>query len=149
PDTLEGPNFGMTAWRATGSEHGCPYWLALLAEAHGSMGQPAEALALVETHGECHWEAELYRLEGESVLGQATGHAVAAEACFQHALEIARRQQAKSLELRGAVSLSRLWQHQGKGAAARQLLAGVYGWFTEGFDTVDLQEARALLDALS
>ncbi|MBI3329877.1 MAG: hypothetical protein HYZ81_24610 [Nitrospinae bacterium] len=72
-----------------------------------------------------------------------------AEACFQQALDIARRQQAKSWELRAAMSLSRLWQRQGKRAAARQLLAPIYGWFTEGFDTADLREARALLDALS
>src|SRR4029450_13626764 len=78
----------------------------------------------------------------------ATPDAAQAEACFQQALAIARRQQAKSLELREAMSLSRLWQHQGKRAAARELLAPIYGWFTEGFDTADLQEARALLDEL-
>jgi predicted ATPase len=72
----------------------------------------------------------------------------AAAACFQQALDIARHQQAKSLELRAAMSLARLWQHQGKRATARQMLAEVYGWFTEGFDTADLQEARALLDEL-
>jgi predicted ATPase len=75
-------------------------------------------------------------------------HAAEAEACFQQALDIARRQQAKSLELRAAMSLARLWQRQGKRAAAHALLAPIYGWFTEGFDTADLQEAKALLDAL-
>jgi predicted ATPase len=82
-------------------------------------------------------------------LRRAVPDAVPAEACFQQSLTIARRQQAKSWELRAAISLSRLWQQQGKRAAARELLAPVYGWFTEGFDTPDLQDARALLEALS
>ena len=95
--------------------------------------------------------AELYRLRGELLLAgsaaQATRH-VEAEACFQHALAIARRQQAKSLELRAAMSLGRLWQQQGKRAEAYELLAPIYGWFTEGFDTADLQEAKTLLEEL-
>jgi predicted ATPase len=92
--------------------------------------------------------AEAYRLQGELLLRQATPDAAQAEACFQQALAVARRQQAKSWELRAAMSLSRLWQQQGKQAEARALLAPVYGWFTEGFDTADLQEAKALLAAL-
>jgi predicted ATPase len=109
----------------------------------------AEALAVVEHTGECSWEAELHRLKGELLLARAIPEAQPAEACFQQALTVARRQEAKALELRAAMSLSRLWQHQGKRAEARQLLAPVYSWFTEGFDTADLQEAKALLEALA
>ena len=108
----------------------------------------AEALATVERTGERWWEAEVYRVQGELFLQRAAGRgqqAEEAEACFQQALDLAHRQQAKSLELRAAMSLARLWQGQGKHAEARQLLAPIYNWFTEGFDTVDLQEARALL----
>ena len=90
--------------------------------------------------------AELYRLQGELLLRQAVPDARQAEACFQQALAVARRQQAKSWELRAAMSLTRLWQRQGKRAEARELLRPIYGWFTEGFDTADLQDAKALLD---
>jgi predicted ATPase len=108
----------------------------------------AEALAAVHNRGERCYEAELYRLQGELLLARpAKPHAEAA-ACFCQALAVARRQQAKSLELRAAISLSRLWQQQGKPDEARALLAPIYGWFTEGFDTADLQEAKALLDEL-
>ena len=109
----------------------------------------AEALDSVDTTEECWWEAELYRLKGELLLALSADNAAAAETCFHQALVIARRQQAKSLELRAAMSLSRLWQQQGKRAEAYQLLAETYGWFTEGFDTADLQEAKALLAELS
>ena len=95
------------------------------------------------------YEAELHRIKRELLLGQAVPDAPQAEACFQRALAVACRQQAKSYELRAALSLSRLWQLQGKHAEARQLLAEVYGWFTEGFDTPDLQEAKALLNELA
>jgi predicted ATPase len=108
-----------------------------------------EALAVTNDKGERRWEAELYRLKGELLLARATGQETEAETCFRQALDIACHQQAKSLELRAAMSLSRLWQRQGKRAAAHQVLAEVYGWFTEGFDTADLQEARALLDSLA
>src|SRR2546425_11680131 len=108
----------------------------------------AEALAVVNDRGEHRWEAELYRLQGELLLARSAEHDAEAETCFRQALDVACQQQAKSWELRAAMSLSRLWQRQGKHAAARQLLAEVYGWFTEGFDTADLQEARALLDEL-
>jgi predicted ATPase len=108
----------------------------------------AEALALVEKTGQSVYEADLHRLQGELLLIHA-GESGGAEACFQHALTVTRRQQAKSLELRAAMSLTRLWQHQGKRAEGRELLAEVYGWFTEGFDTADLQEAKALLEALA
>jgi predicted ATPase len=132
-----------------------PYFLALLAEAYGNAGQAddglqvlAEALMLVDKTGERLWEAELHRLQGELLLRQAIPDTTQAEPCFQQALTIARRQQAKSLELRAAMSLAQLWHQQGKQAEARALLAEVYGWFTEGFDTADLQEARALLTVL-
>jgi predicted ATPase len=91
----------------------------------------------------------LYRLKGELLLTLSSEHHAEAETCFRQALEAARRQQAKSLELRGALRLSQLWQRQGKRDKARQLLGEVYGWFTEGFDTVDLKEAKALLEELS
>jgi predicted ATPase len=130
--------------------------LALLVEVYGNANQMAEAQpllheaqALVDHQGERCWEAELYRLQGELLLKQTISHASPAETCFLQALDVARRQQARSLELRAAMSLSRLWQHQGKRAEARQVLAEIYGWFTEGFDTADLQEARALLKALA
>jgi hypothetical protein len=96
---------------------------------------------------EAWWDAELHRLQGELLLQQAIPDAPQAEACFQHALAVARRQQAKAWELRAATSLARLWQ-QGKRAEAHQLLAPIYGWFTEGFDTADLQEAKTLLEEL-
>ena len=146
---------GLAAVQATGTAVGMPGHLAQLAEAYGQMGQVdegmhllAEALAMVDTTGERQTEAELHRLHGELLL-QAVPEAQAAEACFQRALDVARGQQAKWWELRAAMSLARLWQRQGKGAAARELLAPVYGWFTEGFDTADLQDAKALLYELA
>ena len=147
---------GLAAWRATGAEVFRPYGLALLAEASAKVGQHeagltllAEALAVANDTGERRWEAELYRLKGELLLARAAEHDAEAETCFRQALDIARRQQAKSWELRAAMSLSRLWQRQGKRAEASELLAPVYGWFTEGFDTADLQEAKALLEELA
>jgi predicted ATPase len=120
------------------------------------VGQPAaglkvldEALAMVAQSAAQWWEAELYRLRGELLLQCAGAHRGEANASFQRALAIARRQQAKSLELRAAMSLSRLWQRQGRRGEAGELLAPIYDWFTEGFDTADLQEARELLDELS
>ena len=111
---------------------------------------PAEALATVHNTGERWYEAELHRLKGELLLAQEGKRhkSVEGEACFQQALAIARRQQAKSLELRAAMSLARLWRQRGKRAEAYELLAPIYGWFTEGFDTADLQEANALLKEL-
>ncbi|MBI3327044.1 MAG: zinc ribbon domain-containing protein [Nitrospinae bacterium] len=113
----------------------------------------AEALATAHQSGERYYKAELYRLKGELLLRMREGErergGETAEECFQQALNITRRQQAKSLELRAAMSLSRLWQRQGKRAEARQLLAEIYSWFTEGFDTADLQEAKALLEELA
>jgi predicted ATPase len=108
-----------------------------------------EAHTLMEQHEERWWEAEVARLRGVLLLQQTGMPQAEAETWFQRALDVARRQQAKSLELRAAMSLSRLWQQQGKQTEARELLAPVYGWFTEGFDTADLQDAKALLEALA
>ena len=131
------------------------YFCTLLAEVCDHLGHTedglqalAEASTLVEQHEERWWEAEIYRLRGVLLLRQPMPQHAEAEACFQQALHVARRQEAKALELRTAMSLSRLWQQQGKQAEARELLAPIYGWFTEGFDTADLQEARALLEEL-
>jgi predicted ATPase len=146
---------GMATVVATGMALAQPLCLILLAEAAGHTGQVAEglrllaeALAAFEANEQGDLLAEAYRLQGELLLRQSVPDAAQAETCFQQALAIARRQKAKSLELRAAMSLSRLWQHQGKGAAAHELLAPLYGWFTEGFDTADLQDAKALLEEL-
>ena len=147
---------GLAAWRARGASVARPWFLALLAETCGKAGQVeeglyalSEALEVLQTTDDRIYEAEVYRLKGELLLQQLAAHQEEAEACYQQALEIARRQQAKSLELRAAMSLSRLWQRQGKRTEAYDLLAPISGWFTEGFDTADLQEAKALLMALA
>jgi predicted ATPase/DNA-binding winged helix-turn-helix (wHTH) protein len=146
---------GLAAALATGAKVMQPYFLGLLAEAYGEGGHPeaglpllAEAMAVMDTTEVRFYGAEISRLKGTLLLKQAIPEVSQAEACFQQALTIARRQQAKSWELRAAMSLSRLWQQQGKRAEAYELLAPLYGWFTEGFDTMDLQEAQALLTAL-
>jgi predicted ATPase len=152
---------GVAAWRATGTELARPYWLALLAQACEKGGQVeeglialTEALDLVNKTGERVWEAELYRLKGELTLKQSGVRGPEskveeeAEGCFQKAIDVARKQQAKSLELRAVMSLARLWQQQGKRPEAHQMLSEIYNWFTEGFDTKDLQEAKALLAEL-
>jgi predicted ATPase len=147
---------GLAAYWATGAALARSYWLTLLVEACGATGQVeeglnvlAEAQMAVRTTGERFWEAELYRLQGALRLRQAVQDESQAEACFHHALDVARSQQAKALELRAAMSLAHLWQQQGKRQEARELLAPVYNWFTEGFTTADLQEARALLEELA
>jgi TOMM system kinase/cyclase fusion protein len=146
---------GLAAFRAAGAEISRSRDLGLLAEAYGEAGQTqegltvlAEAMAAVDTTGERYWEAELHRLKGE-LLRRRASPTEEVEACFQQALTVAQHQHAKSLELRAAVSLARLWQHQGRRADAHALLAPIYGWFTEGFDTADLQAAKALLEDLS
>jgi predicted ATPase len=146
----------MMSYRATRADLFGPYYLALLAEAYGAIEQPeagltalAEALTLTDTTDERWSEPELYRLQGVLLLQQASDHQAEAEVCFQHALESARNQQAKSFELRTATSLARLWQQQGKRQEAHDLLAPVYYWFTEGFDTADLKDAKALLEELA
>ena len=167
---------GLATSRVMGVGVFQPYFLALLAEAYGKVGQNeeglntlAEALALVDKTGEGNYEAELYRLRGELTLQKLsvvssqlsvpspqhltpstqTEVEQEAEECFLKAIEIARKQEAKSLELRASTSLARLWQSQGKQAESRDLLAPVYNWFTEGFDTKDLQEAKVLLEELA
>jgi predicted ATPase len=147
---------GLDAFRATGAELARPYYLALLVEAYGDVGEVEEGLRLLDEalvaadhSGERFYESELYRLKGEFLLVRSAEHHAEAETCLCQALDVARHQQAKSLELRAAMSLSRLWQRQSKRHAAHQLLAPIYNWFTEGFDTADLQEAKALLEALA
>jgi predicted ATPase len=144
---------GLAALGATGATTILPR--SLLAQACGSVGETeeglhvvAEALAISDRSADV-WSGELYRLKGELLLTRSSEHHAEAEACFRQALETACRKQAKSLELQAAMSLARLWQSQGKRAEAHELLAPVYNWFTEGFDTADLQEAQALLDALA
>jgi predicted ATPase len=164
---------GLTARQTTGAELAQPYFLALQAEVYGKVGQIkqarsllAEALTAVQTNGERRLEAELYRFKGElslqsrQVKASQNKSAVTnlqslspnpkseAEGCFLQAIDIARRQQAKSLELRAVMSLSRLWRQQSKREEARQMLAEIYGWFTEGFDTADLKDAKVLLEEL-
>jgi predicted ATPase len=125
-------------------------------EVLGDMGRDQEGLELLtqafaigDKMGRYMWGAELYRLKGEFLLKRATPDASQAATCFHHALDIARRQHAKSLELRAAMSLSRLWQCHGQQQEAHQLLTLVYAWFIEGFDTADLQAAQSLLQALT
>src|SRR5262249_5592798 len=146
---------GLMTYRTKGSELGRPYFLTLLAEAHQIQGEAVaglkvltEALTHVDTTGERWYESEIYRLKGELLLQQSSDNSTEAETCFHKALDLARDQQAKSFELRAATSLARLWQTQGKCNEARQLLGDVYNWFTEGFDTADLQDAKALLEML-
>jgi DNA-binding winged helix-turn-helix (wHTH) protein/predicted ATPase len=164
----------LSALRARGTEIMRPYHLALLAEAYEVVDQReegvsvvAEALDIVQKTGERWYEAELYRLKGQLTLQQSkvqsskskvpstqpltpsTQAEAEAEACFLKAIEVARKQQAKMWELRATVSLARLWQQQGKKKQAHKMLAKIYGWFTEGFDTKDLQEAKALLGELA
>jgi len=152
---------GIATYQAAGAELGCSYFLALLAVAHERVGQPqagldavTEALSTVSRTDEHFYEAELYRLKGALILqcldegGQDSPMRREAQTCFQRAISIARQQGAKSLELRATVSLARLWAAQDK-EAARQMLAAIYSFFTEGFDSVDLLQAKALLDAWS
>lgn len=149
-------NQGLEICQATGATIDHPYFLSILAEACGHAGKYeagltalAEALQLARRSRNFFYQAELHRLHGE-LLWQANpgSNAIEAEADFQRALAVAREQQARSLELRAVVSLSRLWQQQGKVNEARALLAETYDWFSEGFETIDLQEAAALLEAL-
>ncbi len=144
---------GLSAFQATGAELVGTWVRALLAEAYGHIGQPeagrqvlAEAWADMERRGERFYEAALYRLDGDLLLMQDDTQDQEAETLFRRAIDVARRQHAKAWELRAAMSLSRLWQRHDKPDEARQLLAEIYDRFTEGFDTADLQEAKALLD---
>jgi predicted ATPase len=145
----------INAYRSMGSTLNLPEYLVHLANAHAQLGQIddawrciGEAMTIMEASGETWCEAELHRNAGEIALISPTPNAAKAEAYFERALAVARQQQAKSWELRAAMSMARLWRDQGKRDDARDLLAPVYGWFTEGFDTLDLKEAKALLDEL-
>ena len=160
-DGIEGTRKGVAAFRATGAEVMVPYFLGLLADAHGKAGQVTEGLrvlteayAVVDRTRECWWEAELYRLKGEFTLNQSGAHSPSsesqklAEEYFHQAINIANRQSAKSLELRASMSLNRLWQKQGNRDEARRILEDSYNWFKEGFDTSDLQQAKLLLEPM-
>ena len=146
---------GIAEYRATGSGTWLPYFLGLQAETYLRANRPddglaalAEAMALSEKTQERCWQAELNRIKGELLLALPSVDHVGAETCFSQSLEIARPQQAKSWELRAATSLARLWAEQSERQQAFDLLAPIYAWFTEGFDTADLKDAKALLDAI-
>ena len=147
---------GMTAVRTTGATSWMPFLLPHLARAHAELGQfetarrcIGEAMTAAETTKETWCEAEIHRTAGEIALMSPEPDAAKAQAHFERAIAIARMQEAKSWELRAATSLARLWRDHGKRQQARDLLAPVYGWFTEGFDTADLKEANTLLDELT
>jgi predicted ATPase len=147
---------GRAAYRSIESRVYMAAWLPYLARAYADIGQYAEAvryideaMKAVDTSGERLWKAEVHRTAGEIALLSERPDASKAEAFFEHALVTARQQQAKSWELRAAMSMARLWRVQGKRDEARELLAPIYGWFTEGFDTRDLKEAKALLEELA
>jgi predicted ATPase len=147
---------GLADLQATGTEIQRAYSLGLLAKAYSQAGQVREgiaaldeALAAVDKTGGRWAVAELHLLKGELLMRQAAANAPQAEICYDQALAVARHQQAKSLELRAGMGLSRLWQSQGKKEKARQLLGEIYGWFSEGFDTADLRAAKALLEELA
>ena len=147
---------GLNSWRQTGTTVWTPTYFSYLTRAHADLGHfdeasrsIGEAISAVKTTRETWYEAEIHRIAGEIALRRAEPDAAKAEAYFQRALAVARAQRAKSWELRAAMSMARLWRDQGKRDEARELLAPVYGWFTEGFDTLDLKEAKKLLDELS
>ena len=147
---------GIAALRSTGATLYVPWLLSNLARAHGDLGELDnawrcidEAMTLIQASKERWFEAEANRIAGQIALKSPEPDAAKAEAYFGRALALARQQQAKSWELRAAMSLARLWRDQGKVQQARELLAPIYGWFTEGFDTRDLKEAKALLEELA
>jgi predicted ATPase len=155
-DAVQTISSGLTAWRSTGSTLWMPLYLPHLARAHAGRGQCedaqrciSEAMSAVENTKERWCESEVHRIAGDiELMSQRLGTAKA-QAHFERALTISRAQQAKSWELRAAMSLARLWRDQGKRQQALELLAPVYGWFTEGFDTRDLKDAKALLGSLA
>ena len=154
-DAVRMITLGIAAFRSTGATLWLPMHLTYLAHSQANLGQfddawrcMDEALNTIETTKESWFKPETHRVAGEIALKSPQPEAAKAEAYFDCALAVARQQQAKSWELRAAMSMARLWRDQGKRREARDLLAPVYGWFTEGFDTLDLKEARALLDEL-
>jgi class 3 adenylate cyclase/predicted ATPase len=155
-DAVQTITCGVTAMRSTGTTMWMPFWLSYLARANAEIGQPddamrciGEAMAAVETAKERWCEAEVNRIAGEIALLSSEPDLAKAEAYFERALAVAREQQAKSWELRAAMSMARLWRDQGRRPQARDILAPVYGWFTEGFGTLDMKQARAMLDELA
>ena len=155
-DAIDRLTSGIDTWRSTGSTIFVPIYLSYLARAHAELDQFDQAsccinetMTLIETTNQRFWEADTYLVAGEIALKSPDLDYTKAEAYFKHALTVARGQQAKSWELRAAMSFARLWRDQGKVQQAREQLAPVYGWFTEGFDTRDLKEAKALLDELA
>ena len=154
-DAVQAITAGLFAYRSMGSTLLVPFYTSCLARAHANLGQfddarrcIGEALTTIETTGERWFESDVNRVAGEIMLLSGNGD-TKAQTYFERALAIARAQQAKSWELRAAMSMARLWRDQGKQNEARELLAPVYGWFTEGFDTPDLKNAKVLLDALA
>jgi predicted ATPase len=154
-EAVETISSGIAAWRATGSTMWLPLYTSHLATGYAGLGQfdeawrcIGEAIGTIATTNERWFEAEANRVAGEIALKSPEPDAAKAETCFERALDIARKQQAKSWELRAAMSMSRLRRDQGKPQQARELLAPIYGWFTEGFDTRDLKDAKALLEGL-
>ena len=154
-DAVQTITCGLSAMRSTGTTMWMPLWLSYLTRANAEIGQfddarrcIGEAMAAVETAKERWCEAEVNRIGGEIVLLSLEPDAAKAEVYFERALRVARAQQAKSWELPAAMSMTRLWRGQGKPQQARELLAPIYGWFTEGFDTRDLKDAKALLEEL-
>jgi predicted ATPase len=155
-DAVRAITSGLSAWHATGTTVWMPTYLSYLTRAYVELGQfdeasrcIEEAMIAVQTTSENWYEADLHRMAGEIALTSPKPDAVQAEANFERSLAVARQQQAKSWELRAAMSMARLWRSQGKVQQARELIAPVYGWFTEGFDTRDLKEAQALLEELA
>jgi predicted ATPase len=143
---------GIATWSSTGATAFTPWYRAYLAKAHAELGQfdeawrnVHEAITAIENSNETWWEADVNRIAGE-IARKAEADALKVEKYLERALAVARQQQAKSWELRAAMSLARLWRDQGKVRQARELLAPAYGWFTEGFDTGDLKEAKAFLE---
>jgi predicted ATPase len=154
-DAIHMLTLGIAAWRSAGARVFVPLYLSRLAGAHADLGKIddasrciRDALAMIDETKENLYEAEANRLAGEIALKPPEVDTAKAQAYFERALTVARQQQAKSWELRAAMSMARLWRDQGKRDEARELLAPVYGWFTEGFDTRDLKEAKTLLDEL-
>jgi predicted ATPase len=155
-DAVQTLTSGIATMRSTGATLTVPESLSFLAMGHAELDQfddawrcIREAITTVEATKDRQWEAEVHRMAGEIALNSPEPNAVKAQAYFERALAIAREQQAKSWELRAAMSMARLWRDQGKRDGARDLLAPVYGWFAEGFDTLDLKQAKELLDELS
>jgi class 3 adenylate cyclase/predicted ATPase len=155
-DAVRAISSGLSAWRATGTTVWVPTYLSYLARAYAELGQfdeasrcVGEAIVAVQTTNESWYEADIHRIAGEIALKSPKPDVLKAEAHFERAISVAQQQQAKSWELRAAMSMAGLWREQGKPQQARELLAPIYGWFTEGFDTLDLRQAKALLEDLA